>query len=104
MIEFSELFTQSTRDVLPLARSKHLISYFDYHGPYLEMAGPDPSLRAGIHRILLGMTDCIDEGFVMFSAEVAAPHDGRSHVVVHAAGTGVSAPSDVVGGVLERLE
>nr|WP_297350718.1 response regulator [uncultured Caldimonas sp.] len=104
MIEFSELFTRSARDVLPLARAKHLISYFDYHGPYLEMADAKPGLRAGIHRILLGMTDCIDRGFVMFSAEAAPPEGGRSEVTVHAAGTGTPAPSDVVAAVLERLE
>lgn len=104
MIEFSELFTQSAREVLPLARSKKLISYFDYHGPYLEMPSSNPGLRAGIHRVLVGMMDCIDAGFVMFSAEVAAPHAGRSDVVVHAAGTGTKAPHKAVAHVLERLQ
>lgn len=103
MREFSELFAQSAREVLPLARSKKLISYFDYQGPYLEMPASDPGLRAGIHRVLIGMTDCIDAGFVMFSAETEAPVAGRSEILVHASGTGTRTP-DAVAHTLQRLQ
>lgn len=102
-MEFSELFTQSARDVLPYARRKGLVAYFDYRGPHLELHDPGPYLRAGIHRILLGIVDCFESGFVMFSAEVEPPVYGRSSIVIHAAGTGVHRPSDVVG-VLQRLQ
>ncbi len=101
-MEFSELFTQSARDVLPHARRKGLVAYFDYRGPRLELEDPGPYLRAGIHRILLGIVDCFESGFVMFSAEVQPPVFGRSGIVIHAAGTGSSRPADVVG-VLQRL-
>ncbi|MCM5678240.1 response regulator [Schlegelella sp. S2-27] len=104
MTEFSELFTQSAREVLPLARSKKLISYLDYRGPYLELPSSNPGLRAAIHRVLIAMTDCIDAGFVMFSAEVETPQAGRSEVIVHAAGTGTKASDETVAHVLERLE
>ncbi|MCW7540106.1 response regulator [Aquabacterium sp. A7-Y] len=102
-MEFSELFTQSAREVLPLARAKGLVSYFDYRGPYIRLLSADATLRGGIHRVLLGMTDCIAEGFVMFSAEVSAPRSGTSQVAVYAAGTGVAAPSHTVAEVLQRL-
>lgn len=102
-MEFSELFTQSARDVLPHARRKGLVTYFDYRGPQLELQDPGPYLRAGIHRILLGIVDCFDAGFVMFSAEVEPPVFGRSSIVIHAAGTGAHCPSDVLG-VLQRLQ
>ncbi len=102
-MEFSELFTQSARDVLPHARRKGLIAYFDYRGPRLELEDPGPYLRAGIHRILLGIVDCFESGFVMFSAEVQPPVYGRSSIVIHAAGTGPSNPADVLG-VLQRLQ
>ncbi|RZJ13263.1 MAG: response regulator [Rubrivivax sp.] len=102
-MEFSELFTQSARDALPLARSKGLVTYFDCRGPRLELQDPGPYLRAGIHRILIGIVDCFDSGFVMFSAEVKSPVYGRSSVVIHAAGTGSSEPAEVVR-VLQRLE
>lgn len=101
-MEFSELFTQSAREVLPLARKKGLIAYFDYRGPRLELHEPGPYLRAGIHRVLLGIVDCFDSGFVMFSAEVQPPVYGRSSIVIHAAGTGTSRPGDVLA-VLQRL-
>ena len=101
-MEFSELFTQSARDVLPHARRKGLVAYFDYRGPRLELEDPGPYLRAVIHRILLGIVDCFESGFVMFSAEVQPPVFGRSGIVIHAAGTGSSRPADVVG-VLQRL-
>lgn len=102
-MEFSELFTQSARDVLPHARRKGLVTYFDYRGPRLELHDPGPYLRAGIHRILLGIVDCFESGFVMFSAEVEEPVYGRSGIVIHAAGTGLSRPADVMG-VLQRLQ
>jgi CheY-like chemotaxis protein len=102
-MEFSELFTQSARDVLPYARRKGLVAYFDYHGPHLELRDPGPFLRAGIHRILLGIVDCFDTGFVMFRAEAAPPVFGRSRIVIHAAGTGASR-AEAVHGVLQRLQ
>jgi CheY-like chemotaxis protein len=102
-MEFSELFTQGAREVLPYARRKGLITYFDYRGPRVELHDPGPYLRAGIHRILLGIVDCFESGFVMFSAEVQPPVFGRSNVVVHAAGTGTTRNADVVG-VLQRLQ
>lgn len=101
-MEFSELFTQSARDVLPHARRKGLVAYFDYRGPRLALEDPGPQLRAGIHRILLGIVDCFESGFVMFSAEASPPVYGRSNIVIHAAGTGPSRTPDVVG-VLQRL-
>lgn len=102
-MELSELFTQSARDVLPHARSKGLVTYFDYRGPRLELHDPGPYLRAGFHRILLGIIDCFDSGFVMFSAEVAPPVFGRSSIVVHAAGTGANHGAGVTR-VLQRLQ
>lgn len=101
-MEFSELFTQSARDVLPHARRKGLVAYFDYRGPRLELHEPGPYLRAGIHRILLGIVDCFESGFVMFSAEVEPPVFGCSSIVIHAAGSGSSPPADVTS-VLQRL-
>lgn len=102
-MEFSELFTQSARDVLPQARRKGLVTYFDCRGPRLELHDPGPYLRAGIHRILIGILDCFESGFVMFSAEVEPPVFGRSSIVIHAAGTGSSHPADVAC-VLQRLQ
>lgn len=102
-MEFSELFTQSAREVLPHAKKKGLVAYFDYRGPRVELHDPGPYLRAGIHRILLGIVDCFESGFVMFSAEVEPPVYGRSSIVIHAAGTGQHDAAAVMG-VLQRLQ
>jgi CheY-like chemotaxis protein len=102
-MEFSELFTQSVREVLPLVRDKNLVSYFDYRGPFIDLLDGDAGLRAGIHRILRGIVDCIDTGFVMFSAEVKVARGGCSKVLVHAAGTGVT-NLDGIQRVLQRLQ
>lgn len=102
-MEFSELFTQCARDVLPHARKKGLVLDVDCHGPRLELGDPGPFLRAGLYRVLLGIVDCFDAGWCVFSAEVTEPVDGRSRLVVHAAGAGDSRASEVLG-VLQRLQ
>lgn len=101
-MEFAELFTQGARLVLPLAWAKGLTSYFDYSGSRVELLVPDASLRAAIHRILLGMSDCFDSGFLMFTAEAAPPKDGKSRLAIRAAGTG--SVSVALGDVLQRLQ
>ncbi|AKJ31893.1 response regulator [Caldimonas brevitalea] len=103
-MEFSELFAQSAREVLPLARAKGLVSYFDYLGPYIDMPLGDTGTHAAAHRIMLGMTDCMDAGFVMFCAEVETPVTGVSSVVVHAAGTGTAAAAGAIEDVRQRLQ
>lgn len=102
IIDFSELFTQRTRELLPLARRKQLISFFDYLGPLIEVPDDCARLKAGIHRLMRGLVDMFEAGFVMFDASVQAPIDGESAVTVHAAGTG-HAPAEAVERVLRRL-
>jgi hypothetical protein len=101
-MEFSELFTQGVRDVLPVTRRKGLVSYFDCVGASVTVSGRDTALRAGVHRLLLGMVDLLDRGFVMFSAESFAPVEGISRVMVHAAGAGPVAAM-TLDGMLRRL-
>lgn len=101
-MEFAELFTQGARDVLPVARRKHLITFFDYVGPRVQLPAVDRGIRSAIYRILRGMVDCLDDGFVMFTAEASAPVDGQIRVFIHAAGAG-TAPTSNVSAVLARL-
>lgn len=101
-MEFAELFSESARQVLPRAWGKGLTSYFDYSGARVELLVSDASLRAAIHRILLAVTDSLDAGFLMFTAEAGPPDDGICRLVIHAAGTG--AVSKELDAILERLE
>lgn len=103
-MELSELFTESAREVLPLARKKGLVSYFDYDGPCIELHNRDPALRGAIHRVLLALTDCLDSGFLMFCARASEPVDGSSEVTICAAGSGRAASQSCVQDILQRLK
>jgi CheY-like chemotaxis protein len=101
-MEFSELFTQGVRNLLPVARRKGLVPYFDCLGTAVALAEPDAAIRAGLHRIMLAMIDLLDSGFIMFCAESSQLVDGTSHIMVHAAGTG-AVRTTTLDGVLQRL-
>lgn len=101
-MDFSEAFTQSVREVLPCARRKNLACYFDYAGPRLQLSNLEVGVRAAAHRLLLGIVDCFDSGFVMFSAEAGTPCNGVSRLLIHAAGTGATS-REAIEQVLNRL-
>ena len=102
-MDFSELFTQGARDILPLARKKNLACCFDYSGSFIDVEQGHDQLRSATHRILLGMVDCLDSGFILLRATAEPAQNSSSLVVVHAAGTGVGSPA-VIYGVLRRLQ
>lgn len=102
-MDFSEQFTQGVRDVLRHAQQRRLVWYFDYSGPRVRLFEVENGVSACIHRLALGIIDCFDGGFVMFTADVGTPADGRATVMVHAAGTGATS-RDAIQRVLERLE
>ena len=102
-MDFSELFTQGARDILPLARKKNLACCFDCSGSFIDVEQGHDQLRSATHRILLGMVDCLDSGFILLRATADPAQNGSSLVVIHAAGTGVCAPAGI-DGVLRRLQ
>lgn len=103
-MEVSELFTQSVREVLPLLRRKGLVYYLDFDGDYFELAGDHAGLRSAIHRLLRGLIDCFDTGFLIFTSAVARGADGRWQASLHLAGAGTTAPFDTIAQVLARLQ
>src|SRR6218665_618077 len=102
-MDLAEMVTESARRVLPLARAKGLVSYFDYRGPFVELQADDLRMQAALHRVLVGMIDLIGSGFVMFTAEVSFAA-GRAALTISAAGTGQFAAPAQVNAVLERLQ
>lgn len=102
-MEFSEMFTQSARRVLPVARARQFVSYLDYSGPYFDLTDGGAGMPAGMHRLMLAALDCMASGFVLFQADVGEPVGDHADVTVHAAATGASAPRQVIESVLERL-
>jgi CheY-like chemotaxis protein len=101
-MDLFELFTESARQVLPAARAKGLVSYFDYRGPNIELAIGGDLMRAAMHRLLLTLTESIDQGFIALSAVAALVDTGRCIVTVVAAGTGVFASDEALASVLQR--
>lgn len=101
-MDFSELFTESARQVRPLANAKGLVSFFDFRGPNIDLALDGDLMRTAMHRLLLTLTESIDQGFITFSAEAAFPDTGGCVVTVFAAGTGVFATDEILAGVLQR--
>lgn len=102
-MEFAELFTESARRILPAVHAKGLSSYFDYHGPHVDVLIDDTRTRSAMHRLLLALMDVVDKGIVMFTADVERVVRERCTVTVHAAAVGRPAPDDTVSRVLGRL-
>ncbi len=101
-MDFSELFTESVRQVRPLARARGLVSFFDYRGPNIDLAIDGDLMRSAMHRLLLTLTESMEQGFVTLSAEAALAGTGRWLVTATAAGTGLLAPDDTLARVLQR--
>lgn len=102
-MDFSEQFTHGVRDVLRYARQRRLVCYFDYSGPRITLSEVENGVSACIHRLALGIIDCFDGGFVMFTADVGTPVDGRATVMLHAAGSGATS-QEAIQRVLRRLD
>lgn len=103
-VDFAELFTDSARQLLPMAHGKGLVSHLDYQGPYVELAGDTAGIRGGLHRIMTALVELVDQGFVMFHAEVTrVDTDDACLVTVHAAAAGRHAVASRVVETLERL-
>lgn len=101
-MDFSELFTESARQVRPQARAKGLVSFFDYRGPNIDLAIDGDLMRSAMHRLLLVLTASIEQGFLAFSAEAAPADASRWTVTANAAGTGRFVPDDALAQVLQR--
>ena len=100
---FCDLLTQSAQHVLPQVRKKGLVYCFDCVGPTLHLCVSRAALQRAMHRMFLAITDVIDAGFVMWTAESVLQEGGRFLVTVHAAGTGICAADGAISAVLRRL-
>lgn len=101
-MDLAEVFTESARRILPTARARGLVSYFDYRGPHVELQLDELRMQSAMHRLLLAMVDLMEQGFVMFTAQVALDQ-GRCEVLINAAGTGAFVAPGTVATVLQRL-
>lgn len=101
--ELSELFTRVAREAMPQLRERGQQLSFDYRGPLLLVEGDPVGVHTGLYRLLLGLTDVVGAGFLIFKAAVQPDPSGSWALVVQAAGTGEPVAPQRVSEVLERL-
>lgn len=101
-INVAEVLTFAARQVAPIVARKGQSFSFDYRGPQLLLDADVVHLRCALHRLLCGAIDCLDSGFVLFSAEARMRQHG-ARLTVLAAGTGEVADDPTLDGVLDRL-
>jgi CheY-like chemotaxis protein len=103
-VDMSELFTTAARQVISSAAKKSQTFSFDFRGPMPWVAADGVQVHCGLHRLLWGVVDSLQSGFVLFSAEVAEVDAVRCRITVTAAGTGEIGTEDRIDHVLQRLE
>ena len=103
-VDVADLFTTAARQVLPAVAKKNQSFSFDYRGPLPLVSGNEVQMQCALHRLLWGVVDTLDMGFVLFSAEVQQTEDGRCRISTTVAGTGRLTETERVTGVLQRLE
>lgn len=101
-VDFGALFTQSVRQMVPLARRKGVPTMLDYRGPLVWLDADDERLRRALHRLFCGALDALTEGCVFFSADVA-PEGGQFRLSLTAVCSGTAAPPSAVAALLQRL-
>jgi CheY-like chemotaxis protein len=101
--DFAEVWTQSVREVLPLALAKGLRCAFDHRGPQLMPVGDASAMRRGLHRLLCATIDLLEQGQLVLLATPRCVRGGTCQLTVSLAGTGRVADNRTIGAVLERL-
>lgn len=103
-VDVAELFTAAARQVgLAVARKQQALS-FDYQGvrPLLLIDGVQ--MHCALHRLLWGVFDMLENGFLLFTAIVDEAGPESCRVTIIAAGTGQLVEPQQIDGVLRRLE
>jgi CheY-like chemotaxis protein len=102
--DFAELFTLAARQVVPIVLAKRQTFSFDYRGPAAVLEDDPVQLECGLHRLLCGVVDMLETGFVIFTAQALPVDDRACRFVVTAAGTGPLCAAERITEVLQRLQ
>jgi CheY-like chemotaxis protein len=102
--DFAELFTAGARHIVPHTLSKRLTISFDYRGSQLLLASDAAAMKCSVLRLLCGVTDLVEAGFLIFYAQGQAQRPGKCLATLRAAGAGQLARDDKISAVLERLQ
>jgi hypothetical protein len=102
-LDFADLFTDAVRLAAPLTAEKKLAMSFDCRGPTAMVQGDGSALARSVQRLLRGVIDVIDVGFLVFFSQTQMVRPGKCRVTVRAAGTGLLAADPRIARVLQRL-
>jgi CheY-like chemotaxis protein len=98
-----ELFTASVRRVVPLLFEKKLACSFDCRGPRVIVAGDPSAVRCSLHRLMCGLIDLVDVGFVVLHAHTRLRYPNKCALSVKLAATGMLAHDAWADRVMQRL-
>ncbi|MES2991905.1 MAG: response regulator [Pseudomonadota bacterium] len=101
--DLQECFTRAVRDVLPLMAAKGQVVCFDCSDEPVVVEADEIGLRSALYRLMAGLADVIEQGFVVLNAEVQTDASGAAVLTMTAGGTGELAPAARIEHVLQRL-
>ncbi len=101
--DLQECFTRAVRDVLPLMVRKGQVVCFDCSDEPVVVEADEVGLRSALYRLMAGLADVIEQGFVVLNAEVHTDAHGAAVLTMTAGGTGELAPVARIEHVLQRL-
>jgi CheY-like chemotaxis protein len=102
-VDFAEVFTLAARQMLPVVASRGQSFSFDCRGPGVLVDIEAPRLRRALHRLLCGVADCLDSGFVMCLADTEI-REGQCTLTLTLAGAGRLVAPTRITQVMERLQ
>lgn len=103
-LDAGDMFTRAARRLMPIVAARGLGLAFDHRGPPLVVVDDPVELQSCFHRLLHGLVDIMQSGFVIFGARTTPDPDSGSWLfTLDAAGSGPLRMATDVDAVIARL-
>ncbi|HEX6707236.1 MAG TPA: response regulator [Albitalea sp.] len=102
-MDFAEFFTDSARELVPLAWRKGLLFLFDMRGPFVYVECDRHALHDALQRLALAALETLHDGFIFLSAQTQWHEPDRAELSISIAGTGARADDAALDRILDRL-
>lgn len=102
--DFSELCVTNVRRLLPSWQRRGLVCTFDSQGPQFLVESDSLSFSCCLQRLLCGLSDVVDDGFLIVDLQAQSASDGFAQFCIRLAGSGSLADRHTVDQALERLQ
>jgi CheY-like chemotaxis protein len=103
-MDFVEFFTDSARELVPLARRKGLLFLFDVRGPFVHVESDRRAMHDGLQRLALSALETLHDGFIFLSAQTQWREPDHVELSISIAGTGHRADDSELDRILRRLD